>query len=165
MSPLKRTWAPRGHTPAVRTSLDHRERLNLLGALLVAPDGHPFGVSVQSHRRSLRGDEVIAFLKALLARVAGPIVLVWDNHPIHRRRKVQAFLQEHARLHVYHFPTAAPELNPMEWVWQQVNDWTASLAPRDRHELRTNVMAGVARVRRSQSRLRAGFLGARLQLR
>lgn len=148
----------------MRTSLDHHERLNLLGALLVAPSGQTFQLSVHSHRRTLRGEEVLAFLKALLARVAGPIVLVWDNHPIHRRKQVRAFIAEHPRLHVYHFPTAAPELNPMEWVWQQVDDFTASLAPRNRTELRTNVMAGVSRVRHSQRRLRAGFLGAKLKL-
>jgi len=164
VSPLKRTWAPCGQTPAVRTSLDHHMRLNLLGALLVAPDGQTFQLSVHRHERTLRGEEVIAFLKALLARVAGPIVLVWDNHPIHRRKHVQAFLAEQPRLHVYRFPIAAPELNPVKWVWQQVDDFTASLAPRDRAELRANVMAGVERVRRSQRRLRVGFLGAKLKL-
>lgn len=153
MWPLKRTWAPRGQTPCVRTNLDHHERLNLLGALLVTPSG-----------RTLRGEEVVAFLAALLRRVRGPIVLVWDNHPIHQRKMVQAFLAQHDRLHVYELPTGAPELNPMEWVWQQVDEYTASTAPHNRFELRANVMAGVARVRRSQQRLRAGFLGAQLKL-
>jgi transposase len=164
VSPLKRTWAPRGQTPCVRTSLDHHERLNLLGALCVTPGARKLKLSVYSYRRTLRGEEVIAFLTALLRRIRGPIVLVWDQHPIHQRQKVQDFLAQHTRLHVYEFPTGAPELNPMEWVWQQADDFTASTAPRNRFELRANVMAGVARVRNSSQRLRAGFSGAKLKL-
>lgn len=148
----------------MRTSLDHHERLNLLGALLVTPRGRKLKLAIRSHRRTLRGEEVVAFLARLLRRVRGPIVLVWDNHPIHQRQMVQAFLAQHDRLHVYDLPTGAPELNPMEWVWQQVDEHTASTAPHNRFELRANVMAGVARVRHSQQRLRAGFLGAKLKL-
>lgn len=119
---------------------------------------------IQSHRRTLRGEEVIAWLTTLLRCVRGVILLVWDQHPIHRRQKVQDFVAGHPRLHVYEFPTGAPELNPVEWIWQQVNDVTASTAPHNRTELRAKVMAGVARVRRSPQRLWAGLTGARLKL-
>ncbi|WP_227646046.1 transposase, partial [Klebsiella pneumoniae] len=34
---LKRTWAPRGQTPEVRTSLNHHQRVNIIGALLITP--------------------------------------------------------------------------------------------------------------------------------
>lgn len=164
VSPLKRTWGPRGQTPTVYTSLDHHERLNLLGALRVSPRRRRIKLAVHMHRRTLRGEEVMTFLRALLRRVRGPIVLVWDQHPIHRRKKVKAFVAQHPRLHVYEFPTSAPELNPVEWVWQQVDDFTSSTAPHNRLELRANVLAGVARVRRSPRRLWAGFDGARLKL-
>ena len=163
VSPLKSSWAPRGQTPTVLTSLDHHARLNLLGALRVSPAGRRIKLMVRAHDRTVRGEEVIAFLTALLHQVRGAIVLVWDQHPIHRRKKVQTFLAQHPRLLVYEFPTSAPELNPVEWVWQQVDAFTASTAPHDRTELRANVMAGVKRVRRSPRRLGAGFAGARLK--
>lgn len=164
VSALKRTWAPRGQTPTVLTSLDHHERLNLLGGLRVSPGKRRMKLMVRAHRRTLRGEEVIAWLTGLLRRVRGPIVLVWDQHPIHQRKKVQAFIAAQPRVHVYEFPTGAPELNPVEWIWQQVTDVTASTAPHNRFELRTNVMAAVARVRRSPRRLWAGFAGAKLKL-
>ena len=162
ISPLKSTWAPRGQTPTVRTSLNHRERFNLLGGLVVSPDQRRIKLMVHSHARTLRGEEIIAWLKRLLRQVRGPIILVWDQHPIHRRRQVREFLAQHPRLQVYAFPTGAPELNPVEWVWQQINDRTASTAPHNQLELRANILAGVARVRRSPARLWAGFAGARL---
>ena len=164
VSPLKCSWAPCGQTPTVRTSLDHHARLSLVGALRVSPGQRRIKLMVHAHRRTVRGEEVLVFLRALLRRVRGQIVLLWDQHPIHRRKKVKAFLAQHPRLHVYEFPTSAPELNPVEWVWQQIDDFTANTAPHDRTELHANVMAGVARVRRSPRRLWAGFAGADLKL-
>ncbi len=104
----------------------------------------------------------MAFLRQILQAVQGPIVLVWDRHPIHKRAKVQEFLAIQRRLHVFYFPVAAPELNPAEFVWSQIAEYTASTAPHDRHELRGHVLAAIARIRSSQSRLHACLLGSRL---
>jgi hypothetical protein len=72
---------------------------------------------------------------------------VWDKHPIHRRRKVKEFLAHYPRMHVYEFPTSTPELNPTEFVWTQLSEYTASTAPHNGAELRANVFVGsLARV-------------------
>jgi transposase len=163
MAPLKRTWAPCGQTPTVRTSLCHHERLNLIGALLVLPSGEAFRLSLRSYWHSLTGKEVIAFLKQVLSCTTGYIILVWDNHPIHKRKIVQDFLAAQERLLVYWFPTAAPELNPAEYVWTQVSEYTAGTAPHHRAELHTNVLAGVARTRRSQKRLHSCLTATHLE--
>lgn len=102
------------------------------------------------------------FLTHLLHQITGSIVLVWDKHPIHRRRMVKDFLARHPRLHVYEFPTSAPELNPTELVWTQISEYTASTAPRNGVELRANVFAGIARTRPSPSRLWACIFGSDL---
>lgn len=96
---------------------------------------------------------MIQFLRHLLNVLPGSLVLVWDKHPMHRRRKVQEFLATHRRLHAYAFPTCAPELNPTEFVWAQVSEYTANSAPHDGAELGAKVRAGVARTRRSHRRL------------
>jgi hypothetical protein len=62
--------------------------------------------------------------------------MVWDKHPIHRPGKVKDFLACHSRLHVYEFPTSAPELNPTELVWTQISEYTASIAPHNGEYLR-----------------------------
>ena len=56
------------------------------------------------------------------------MVLVWDKHPILRRRKGKDFLARHLRIPVYEFPTSVPELNPTEFVWTQIIEYTASTA-------------------------------------
>ena len=162
VSPLKRSWSPRGHTPTIRTSLSHHQRLNLLGALLVSPDGHKIKLTTHSYRHSLCGEQVVAFLKQLLRIVPGEIVLVWDNHPIHKRHLVQDFIAQNPRLHVYRFPTCAPELNPVEFVWAQVSEYTANFAPHNMTELCTRIENGVARTRNSAKRLAACLAGCEL---
>ncbi len=108
---------------------------------------------LQSHHKSITGEEVIRFLTHLLHSTRGPIVLLWDRHPIHRRTLVNDFLDRHPRLHVYKFPTAAPELNPTEMVWTQLNAYITGTAPHNSEELHELVFAGIARTRRSSSRL------------
>lgn len=162
VSPLKRSWAPRGRTPTLRTSLEHHQRLNLLGALLIGPDGRKIKLATRSYRHSWRGEQVVAFLEQLLRTVPGEIVLVWDNHPIHRRNLVQEFIAQQPRLHVYHFPICAPELNPVEFVWTQVNEYIANFAPHNMTELCTRVWNGVARTRNSLKRLAACLTGSDL---
>lgn len=153
VSPLKRSWSPRGQTPTARTSLNHHQRLNLLGALLVSPHMRQVRLTVHSHQCSLGSEHVIAFLKYLLYLLPGQIVLVWDNHKIHTCPQTQEFREQHRRLHVYHFPTYAPELNPVEFVWTQVSEHHAGFAPHNMQELCQRIRAGVSRTRNSKKRL------------
>lgn len=163
VSPLKRTWSRRGQTPVQKTSIDHHQRLNLLGALLVSTKGKRIRLCIRSYWHSLTGKEVIAFLQQILDRVSGPIVMVWDRHPIHKRKMVQEFLAGHKRLHRFYFPVAAPELNPAEFIWTQATEYTAGTAPHNGKELQTNVFHAIARTRTSQKRLQACLLGTRLK--
>jgi transposase len=133
-----------------------------LGALLVSPKGKKIRLSIQSYWHSLTSEEVVAFLEQLLRIVRGSIVLVWDRHPIHKRKAVQEFIQSHKRLVVFEFPVAAPELNPAEFIWTQTKERTAGTAPHDKNELQANVYTGIARTRASRKRLFACLHGTRL---
>jgi putative transposase len=163
LSPLKRSWAPKGQTSRIRTSLSHHARLSLIGALLISPGRRQVRLRIRSHLKAVNGGHIPAFLKQLLAAVAGPIVLVWDNAPIHRRRIVQEYIAQHPRLHAYHFPSYAPELNPVEFVWNQVGDHLAGRAPRNVAMLKEYAHAAVQRVRASPWRLFACLRGSALK--
>ena len=162
VSPLRSSWAPRGQTPSVRTSLDHHQRLNLLGALLVSPRGRKVKLSMRSFQQNLRGEHVILFLKQILRSIAGPIVLLWDNHPIHQRRLVQDFIRTEPRLHVFCFPVCAPELNPVELIWAHISHSTTNFAPHNLSELCTRVRSAIATIRTSKPRLSACLAGTKL---
>ena len=125
--------------------------------------GKRIRLCIRSYWHSLTGKEVITFLQQILDRVSSPIVMVWDRHPIHKRKMVQEFLAKHKRLHMFYFPVAAPELNPAEFIWTQVTEYTAGTAPHNAKELQTNVFKAIARTRSSQKRLQACLLGTRLK--
>jgi len=134
----------------------------LIGAIRLTPGQRKLKLHQQSHRRSIRGDEVVEFLSHLSHQIVGPAELLWDRHPIHRRRNVKDWLERHPRVKVHEFPVSAPELNPVELVWTQLCEYTAGTAPHDGSELVGNVRAGIARTRNSQSRLWACIAGSGL---
>jgi transposase len=136
--------------------------LNLFGALLVSPKLRKIRLSVRSFLCNLRSEHTIVFLQQVLKLVPGDIVLVWDNHKIHISPQTQEFIDTHPRLYEYRFPTCAPELNPVEFVWTQVSEHTASFAPHNIQELCDRVQVGIARTRASKKRLLACLKSSRL---
>lgn len=75
---------------------------------------------------------VIAFLRALLRHLRGPIVVVWDRLGAHRSAALWDFLFAHRRLDVAWLPAYAPELNPVEWLWAHLKTRSLShLCPED----------------------------------
>jgi transposase len=162
ISPLKRTWAPVGQTPRIRTSLNHHDRLNLIGALSISPKGKRIRLRIQSTTDNQTGEHVLTFLRSLLAEIAGPIVLLWDSAPIHTRRKVKDFVAAQSRLHVFAFPKYAPELNPVEFLWAQLSNHLACRAPQSIKELKALVHMALQRSRVSRWRLEACLRGADL---
>jgi transposase len=162
ISPLKRSWSPRGHTPTARTSLDHHQRLNLFGAVLLSPKMRRIQLSILSFQRNLRSEQTILFLSQLLRRVPGPIILLWDSHKIHISPNTQEFIEKQPRLHEYRFPTCAPELNPVEFVWTQITEYQAGFAPHNMSELCQRIRSGIARTRASKKRLTACLQGSGL---
>jgi transposase len=108
------TYAPRGQTPILDVPFG-RDHLSVLGALTL--DGMLL-TWIQDH--SVKGPDVVRFLKHLLARIPGKILLIWDNLPAHRGQAVKDFLAAGAakRLTLKALPSYAPNLNPQEGIWR-----------------------------------------------
>ncbi|MHB9293572.1 putative IS630 family transposase ISAzo32 [Hollandina sp. SP2] len=63
----------------------------------------------------------IDFLKRLLFKQKGPVLLIVDGHPVHKSKKVKAFVEStEGKLRLYYLPGYSPELNPDETVWVYV---------------------------------------------
>ncbi|HAE84453.1 MAG TPA: hypothetical protein DCK85_13775 [Ktedonobacter sp.] len=62
---------------------------------------------------------VVGFLRVLMRKISGPIVVIWDGAPIHRGQEIKAFLKRGAakRLSLEQLPDYAPDLNPDEGMW------------------------------------------------
>jgi transposase len=108
-----RTWAPRGQTPILRVPLtpDH---LSAISGITF--DGRLF---LQVRPTSYDAAAVVGFLRVLLRKISGNLVVIWDGSPIHRGHEVKGFLSRGAakRLHLEQLPGYAPDLNPDEGIW------------------------------------------------
>lgn len=91
-----RTWAPRGQTPVLSVPLT-RDHLSAISAITL--DGRLF---MQVRQASYDSIAVVGFLRVLLRKVSGKILLIWDGSPIHRGHAIKAFLKRGAakRLHL-----------------------------------------------------------------
>lgn len=119
--PLRACWQKRGQqTRVAATAYYAQEVQHLFGAynwfsdqVTVLPQN---GKTVQ---------HVIDFLEHLLRTVypTQPLVLVWDNAPIHRSPQVQAFLSLfEPRVVVCWLPPYSPDLNLIERFWKHLKD-------------------------------------------
>ena len=66
--------------------------------------------------RAFKGEDIVRFLKHLLRRIKGKLLLIWDGLPAHRGQVVKQFLRQGAakRLRLERLPGYAPDLNPDE---------------------------------------------------
>jgi transposase len=117
---------------------------------------------VAFYAQNITGEQIVAFLRQLLRNLRGPVVLLWDGSPIHRRRLVREFLRQHHRLQVHQFPGYAPELNPDEWVWQQAKHALSNSAPKNGRELDRQLRNKLRRIRRSQRLLWSCIFASKL---
>src|SRR3954464_3160357 len=111
------TWAPVATTPAVRTT-GARFALNLISAIS-AQGGLRFSVLAGT----LTAAGFIAFLQRLRHDAqragTGPVFCIVDNHPVHRAKAVDRFVDStDGALRLYRLPADSPQLNPDEWVWK-----------------------------------------------
>jgi transposase len=138
LAPLIRTTqSPRGHTPLLIHRASHRRKVSVAAALSLSPvRGH-----VRLHYQTLvnayfNSERYALFLRELLHDMRGPLVLVHDNGNMHRGEPMRELRHEFPRLHPHNLPPYAPELNPVEHLWNWCKDkQLANFAPHDIEEL------------------------------
>lgn len=110
------TWAPRGQTPVLRVPLT-RDHLSSISG--ITADGHLF---LQVRPASYDATGVVSFLRVLMRKISGKLVVIWDGSPIHRGQPIKDFLKRGAakRLHLEQLPGYAPYLNPNEGIWNHL---------------------------------------------
>lgn len=157
----RRTWGQRGKTPIIRYSYKH-DRISALAALSVSACRGRMGLYVRFQQDNFKAPDVAKFLRALLRHLPGHIILLWDQGRIHKGPAVRQLRQAHPRLHVEWFPGYAPELNPVEWVWEEFKGHTANSLPEDKQDIRVSLHNNTRRVRRCQDKLRSFVLSSDL---
>jgi transposase len=148
---VARTYAPCGQTPVLRAPLPY-DHLSVIGGLTA--DGRVFA---HIQEQAGTGAMIVGFLRQLLRQIPGKLLVVWDGSPIHRGQVVKDFLAAGAaaRLHLERLPAYAPELNPVEGLWNLLKRGELkNRCCQDLDELRWELGLALRRLRRQRQRLR-----------
>jgi len=152
-APLQRTWGAKGETPVVKTSGQRQavnaiSAVNLLGAFWYAVYTGRFNATLFKQ-----------FLQDFMKRRRRPVFLVVDGHPAHRAGLIANYIGElEGRLELHFLPGYAPELNPDEFVWNNLRQNGVSKKPLKQNEsLRKRVEKDLARIAADKPLVRSFF--------
>ena len=168
LSPLvRRTLAPRGQTPVLKTWGGHRERVSATAALTISPRRRRLGLYFSTYPKAFVNQELAAdFLRGLLRRLRGPVIVVWDGGPMHKGDAIRAVLRDFPRLSLERLPPYTPELNPVEYLWNHLKYGILSnFVPNDVLHLNGVLKQRLRRARTSPPRLRSFFKQSGLPIR
>jgi len=117
LQPLnRRTWAPRGQTP-VQYAWDRHDRLSVIAGLLWRPGSGRLSITFSIHDDNIRAPQFIDFLRSLRRETRRPILLICDRLNVNRSAVRQLREQGADWLTVEWLPAYAPDLNPVEAIW------------------------------------------------
>jgi transposase len=72
-------------------------------------------------KQRFKADVFLDFLRRLVHQAGRKVFLIVDGHPVHRSRKVKKWLKKYeAKIRLYLLPLYSPELNPDEYLNQDV---------------------------------------------
>ena len=170
MPHVAKTWGLRGQTPVFRHRARHRQKVSCICAVTVSPKRRRLGLVFRTHlNTAIDQVRVLSFVRQLLRHLPAsrPVVIVWDNIMTHKAAALMRYQQRHRRrLHLENLPPYAPELNPVEWVWE--NGQCHELANHgldDVLALQRSVRRHGRRAGRSQDKLRSFVRCSHLPLR
>ena len=159
---VRRTWAPRGQTP-VQKSWDRHDRLSVEAALTVSPERRRVGLYFRIHSHNICFTETRGLIVFIRRHIRRKFILVLDRLNAHRKA-VRVLLEEHPDwFEVEWLPAYAPELNPVEQVWNHSKySHLANFIPDDVGHLERAIGDSLRRQRSATPLLRAFFKHAGL---
>ena len=106
-----RTWGLKGKTPTLQFHFNWHQ-LSLIAGM------HFSGLCFRLHEGAIAKEQVVEFLKALLAHWRRPLLIIWDSSRPHRSHLVRDYVISTAgQIQLHFLPGYAPELNPVEFLW------------------------------------------------
>jgi len=134
---IAKTIGEKGVTPIIKRT-SKRGKINMISAV-----SHNGECKFMLTEKNVNDQIFITFLQRLVKDSEGkskakikpikPVFLILDNHPIHKSKKMQKFVESvnskseanpkgKLRLKLFFLPPYSPELNPDELVWNQVKN-------------------------------------------
>jgi transposase len=130
-----RSYAPAGQTPVIKKT-GQRFSLNMVSA--ISNRGHLQFMIIDGR---FNGEVFQQFLSQLIKYSRQKIYFVTDGHPAHKTKKLNQWLEENKdRIEIFFLPPYSPELNPQEYVNQDVKtNVIGKKRPINKQQMRSNV--------------------------
>ena len=108
---IGRSYGRRGHTPVI-PGTGQRFGCNLISAIT-----NRGRLNFMVFKSRFRTPVFLKFLKRLLRQARRKVFLIVDSHPVHRAKKLHAWLNQHRhQIRLFFLPGYSPELNPDEML-------------------------------------------------
>ncbi len=148
-----RSYAPRGHTPAIRLH-PRCERVNLIST--VTNQGK---VRFMFYKSRMNSQTLIKFMERLINDSDNKVFLILDNLKVHHSYIVKDWLEEHAeQIEVFFLPSYSPELNPDEYLNCDLKVGVHSGVPaRNKDQLKSKAISHLRKLQKLSSRVRKYF--------
>lgn len=158
---IRRTWAPKGQTP-VMYCWDRHDRLSVIAGLTVAHRRRRIGLYFAVHEKNISAEQVQDFMRGVQRQLRRSLIVIMDRAPIHR--KAARVLQADGRFDVEWLPSYAPDLNPVEHVWNHSKYGDlANFIPDDVGELEFAIECSLQETRACPALMRSCFHAAKLE--
>jgi transposase len=123
--------------------------MSAMGAVAYSRDGGSARVLLLFQPGAVRAAAILRFLRHLRRHVHGRVVLLWDSVQPHRAAAVRDWIaRNESWLQVERLPAYAPDLNPVEGMWNWLKGTGLANVCED------NLGPVVRRARRAAERLR-----------
>jgi transposase len=110
------TWGVVGHTPVVKTT-GARYRVNMISAVSAER-----ALKFMLTEGNVNSEVFIDFCKRVQHDYGDqPMFLVVDGHSSHKSKKTKEWVSStNGQFRIFYLPAYSPQLNPDEWVWNNV---------------------------------------------
>jgi transposase len=138
------SYGRRGQTPVI-AGTGQRFRCNMMST--ITNRGH---LAFMVFKERFTANVFLRFGRRLLRQTGRRVLLILDRHPVHRSRMVQRWLAKNAaRISVFFLPGYSPDLNPDEFLNQDVK---SNALGRQRPATQADLIIGVRSYLRSTQR-------------
>jgi transposase len=159
---VRRTWAPQGQTP-VMYSWDRHDRLSVIGGLSLSAERRRIGLYFVVYEHNITAEQVEAFVRDVQRSLGRKLIVIMDRWPVHRTAAKSLLGDE--RFWIEWLPAYAPDLNPVEHVWNHTKYADlANYVPDDLGELELQVECSIFQTGERPELLRSFFHAAELEI-
>jgi len=159
---VRRTWAPEGQTP-VMYSWDRHDRLSVIAGLSLSARRRRIGLYFAVHEKNIKADQVVAFVRDVQRSLGKKLIVVTDRWAAHRKAAKALFGDR--RFWIEWLPPYAPDLDPVEHVWNHTKYGDlANYVPDDLLDLELGLECSIDQTAERPELLRSFFHAAKPEI-